>query len=91
MRTINILPLLVLVSASLAAQNQQAPAFEVASVKRNTSGSLVVNSSVQGDRYTGTNLSVMDLLSSIYEIPRARYLELVAKAVAKRSVDLRWR
>ena len=26
-----------------------------------------------------------------YEIPRARYLELVAKAVVKRSVDLRWR
>jgi hypothetical protein len=54
----------------------QAPAksqsFEVASVKRNTSGSLMVNFAIEGNRYIGTNVSVKDLLTTVYApVPRA--------------------
>ena len=45
--------------------------FEVASVKRNTSGSLVVDHSIPPGRYAGTNLSVEDMLAAIYA-PLAR-------------------
>ncbi len=49
--------------------------FEVASVKTNTSGSIVVNQSISGGRYTGTNLSVMDMLATIYmPLPRSHIL-----------------
>jgi uncharacterized protein (TIGR03435 family) len=47
--------------------------FEVASVRRNMSGSLIVNHTIEGNRYTGTNLSVKDLLTAVYApLPRAR-------------------
>jgi uncharacterized protein (TIGR03435 family) len=47
--------------------------FDVASVKRNTSGSIIVNQWVSPGRYTGTNLSVADLLATIYSpLPRSR-------------------
>ena len=42
------------------------PTFEVASVKRNTSGSISVNHSIVAGRYMGTNLSVADMLAVIY-------------------------
>src|ERR1044071_7378554 len=65
--------------------------FEVASIKRNTSGSLMVNSSVAAGRYTGTNVSVEDLLAAIYapiarshisgpEWIRSERFDIVAKA-----------
>lgn len=55
------------------ASDGKLPAFEVASVKRNTSGSIVVNHAITGGRYTGTNLSVMDLLAAVYApMPRGR-------------------
>jgi len=59
--------------AQVPASKAQSPSFEVASVKRNASGSVIVNTTVEGNRYTGTNLSVKDLLAGIYApLPRAR-------------------
>lgn len=59
--------------AQVAASNAQSPRFEVASVKRNTGGSVIVNTTIEGNRYTGTNLSVKDLLAGIYApLPRGR-------------------
>jgi uncharacterized protein (TIGR03435 family) len=61
------------IAATVIAIRAQAPpvntgarAFEVASVKRNLSGSIIVNQSLSPGRYTGTNLSVADLLATIY-------------------------
>ena len=52
--------------------NAQPLSFEVASVRRNTSGSLIVNFALEGNRYIGTNVSVKDLLTTVYApVPRA--------------------
>src|SRR5262245_12318584 len=52
--------------------NAQSLSFEVASVRRNTSGSLIVNFAIEGNRYIGTNVSVKDLLTTVYApVPRA--------------------
>src|SRR5579862_782396 len=76
-----ILCALLLASSNLAAIGTRAqtaadgrlPTFEVASVRRNTSGSIIVNQSIAAGRYTGTNLSVADLLATIYSpLPRSR-------------------
>jgi uncharacterized protein (TIGR03435 family) len=54
-------------------QDGKSPSFEVASVKRNTSGSLIANTTIEGNRYVATNLSVKDLLATAYApLPRAR-------------------
>jgi uncharacterized protein (TIGR03435 family) len=59
--------------AQAPASNGKSPSFEVASIKRNTSGSLIANHAIEGSRYTGTNLSVKDLLVAVYApLPRAR-------------------
>jgi len=60
--------------AQAPATENKLPAFDVASVKRNITGSIVVNSSIAGGRYVGTNLSVMDLLAQIYRLPRSRFV-----------------
>ena len=76
------------------AADERLPTFEVASVKRNTSGSISVNHSIVAGRYVGTNLSVADMLAAIYTaLPRSRItggpawmrtdrFDIVAKAVA---------
>jgi uncharacterized protein (TIGR03435 family) len=59
--------------AQAPASTGKSPRFEVASVKRNTSGSVIVNSALEGNRYTAMNVSVKDLLTGIYApLPRAR-------------------
>ena len=59
--------------AQVPASNDRLPSFEVASVKRNTSGSLIANQALAGNRYTATNLSVKDMLVAGYApLPRAR-------------------
>ena len=74
-----ILALLVAVTAmnplraQAPASTTGLPSFEVASVKRNTSGSLIVNTTIEGNRYVATNLSVKDLLATAYApLPRSR-------------------
>ena len=70
---------LFFVAVVVSALHAQAPAastqslsFEVASVRRNTSGSLIVNFAMEGNRYIGTNVSVKDLLTTVYApVPRA--------------------
>ena len=65
----------VVVVSALHAQagGTQSLSFEVASVKRNTSGSLVANTTVEGNRYVATNLSVKDLMATAYApLPRNR-------------------
>lgn len=53
--------------------NSRALSFEVASVRRNTSGSLIATTTVEGNRYVATNLSVKDLLATAYApLPRNR-------------------
>ena len=59
--------------AQAPAAGSQSPSFEVASVRRNTSGSLIANTTVEGNRYVATNLSVKDLLVTAYRpLPRNR-------------------
>ena len=66
------LSLVAIIRAQTSADGRL-PTFEVASVKRNTSGSIIVNQSIAAGRYTGTNLSVADLLLTIYSpLPRSR-------------------
>ncbi|MGH8123257.1 MAG: TIGR03435 family protein, partial [Rudaea sp.] len=50
-----------------------APAFEVASVKQNTSGSIIADQNFANGRYTATNLSVFALIAIAYApMPRSR-------------------
>ena len=59
--------------AQAPASNGKSPSFEVASVKRNTSGSLIANTTIEGNRYVATNLSVKDLLATAFaRLPRSR-------------------
>ena len=59
--------------AQAPAANGKSPSFEVASVKRNTSGSLIANTTIEGNRYVATNLSVKDLLATAFApLPRSR-------------------
>ena len=59
--------------AQAPASTTKLPSFEVASVKRNATGSLIAYHAIEGNRYTGTNLSVKDLLVAVYApLPRAR-------------------
>jgi len=60
----------VCVSLAVAVQAQNAlPAFEVASVKPNNSGDPVSNGGrVIGDRFTATNVTVVQLLRSAYGV-----------------------
>jgi uncharacterized protein (TIGR03435 family) len=58
--------------AQAPAQDGKSPSFEVASVRRSTSSSFLANHAIEGNRYTGTNLSVQDLLAAVYApLPRA--------------------
>jgi len=62
-----------LLRAQTPASIDTLPSFEVASVRRNTSGSLIANTKVEGNRYVATNLSVKDLLATAYSpLPRNR-------------------
>ena len=62
----------VLLVASLAAVDVLAqngsPAFEVASIKENKSGSMNSSNRAAGDRYSGTNVSLISLLRTAYAL-----------------------
>jgi uncharacterized protein (TIGR03435 family) len=67
MRTINSLALLVLISASLTAQNQPMPAFEVASIKVNSSGGGGGLGFSPG-RFTGSNVTLRQMIRAAYGV-----------------------
>jgi uncharacterized protein (TIGR03435 family) len=52
--------------------DEKTRSFEVASIKPNVSGSIVVNQHIENGRYTGTNLSLMDLIVVTHATPRSR-------------------
>ena len=85
-RSLMLAPVLTLVvvhplRAQAPASNGKSPSFEVASVKRNTSGSLIANHAIEGSRYTGTSLSVKDLLVAVYTpLPRVRLVHVLINA-----------
>jgi uncharacterized protein (TIGR03435 family) len=53
--------------AAVGAQSA-APAFEVASVKENKSGSLNSSNRTAGERYSGTNVSLISLMRTAYAV-----------------------
>jgi uncharacterized protein (TIGR03435 family) len=63
---------LVLLCGALAATGTHAqsasPAFEVASIKENTSGSQNSSNRTAGERYSGTNVSLVSLLRIAYAV-----------------------
>jgi uncharacterized protein (TIGR03435 family) len=61
--------LVILAPAIAPAQQPTGPGFEVASVKRNLSGSQASNNGrVTGDRFTATNATVVQLLRAAYSV-----------------------
>jgi hypothetical protein len=54
--------------ASVHAQSQSDPAFDVASIKKNTSGSSRQFMDGSGGRYTATNIPVRFLIQSAYQL-----------------------
>src|SRR5688572_7232453 len=60
---------LILSAAVFSTHAQQAPAFEVASIKPNTSGDERSSSIVQpGARYTATNVTLRMLIKTAYQV-----------------------
>jgi uncharacterized protein (TIGR03435 family) len=57
----------VLATAGVSAQSAL-PAFEVASIKQNRSGSLNSSNRMAGERYRATNMSLVALLRSAYSV-----------------------
>lgn len=62
-----VLPCVAVAATALAAQTAS-PVFEVASVKENRSGSQNSSNRTAGDRYSGTNLSLISLLRTAYDV-----------------------
>ena len=56
-----------LVAVDVIAQNAS-PAFEVASIKQNLSGSQNSSNRMAGERYSGTNVSLISLLRTAYAL-----------------------
>jgi uncharacterized protein (TIGR03435 family) len=63
-----VLAACLLIAGAVYAQSS-GPAFEVASIKPNNSGTTIANGGrVQGDRFTATNATVVQLLRSAYGV-----------------------
>ena len=67
MKFFSIMLFVGLTAAAVGAQNV-APAFEVASIKRNVSGDQSSRSVGRGDRYSATNVTVIQLLRAAYNV-----------------------
>lgn len=64
----SIVLLCVTVAATGVGAQNASPAFEVASVKENKSGSQNSSNRTAGERYSGTNLSLIQMLRTAYAV-----------------------
>ena len=65
---ISILLLIVALAGAHAAAQSASPVFEVASIKENKSGSMNSSNRTAGERYSGTNVSLISLLRTAYSL-----------------------